>query len=67
MLNEEDAQRIDQHRKLNEERRKYMYLEDEFNKIKCELEKKKSEMTLNLDEKETTILDLKKELREFKQ
>ena len=44
-----------------------MYLEDEFNKIKCELEKKKSEMTLNLDEKETTILDLKKELREFKQ
>jgi len=60
--NELESERIEFQRKLNEERRKAVYVEEDCTRIRTSYEEKKKEMVDELQEKEELIHNLKKEL-----
>ena len=53
---------LDNQRKLNEEKRKCVLLEDEVSFLKTELEKRKAEIKAVTGEKDSLIIDMKREM-----
>ena len=50
---------------MNEERRKYAQLEDDFANLKMEIDRKKNEFVSILNDKDSMILELKKDIVDF--
>ena len=53
---------LDNQRKLNDEKRKCVLLEDEVSFLKSELEKRKAEIKAVTGEKDSLIIDMKREM-----
>ncbi|CDW83552.1 UNKNOWN [Stylonychia lemnae] len=65
-LDEIDQQRMDFQRKINEERRKYTLLEDEMVTMKMDLDRKKNEFVSILNDKDSLIQELKRDIDQSK-
>jgi hypothetical protein len=61
-MNDIDSIQLENQRRLNDEKRKNVLLEDEVTFLKQELDKKKNEIKSIIGDKDALIMDMKREM-----